>query len=111
MKMILFTGGTMNLATPDVAGTIAMSSTAGKITLVNSTSAISGACPTTVIDIMGYRNNTALSTSCVPTAPAITNTTSDSRTGLFVRYPASGYDGHILLADIYRRREQRNLCV
>lgn len=87
------TGGSTNLPTPDAVGTIAMSSTAGKIALVNSTSAISGVCPTTMIDIMGYGNNTALSTSCVPTAPAITNTTSDSRTSLCSggTLPTSGF--------------------
>src|SRR3981081_4256041 len=38
-------GGTTNLPTPDATGTIAMSATAGKVALVNTTTALSGACP------------------------------------------------------------------
>ncbi len=87
------TGGTADLPIPDAIGTIALSSVAGKVALVKSTSVIAGACPTTVIDIMGYGNNTALTTSCVPTAPALTNTTSDSRTSLCAggTLPTSGF--------------------
>ncbi len=44
------------LPTPDATGTIAMSSTAGKVALVNSTIALSGTCPfgANVIDFVGY---------------------------------------------------------
>jgi predicted extracellular nuclease len=44
------------LPTPNAIDTIAMSSTAGKVALVNSTSALSGACPfgASVIDFVGY---------------------------------------------------------
>ena len=51
-------GGTTNLPTPDATGTIAMSATAGKVALVNSTALLSGACPivspTTVVEMVGY---------------------------------------------------------
>ena len=49
------TGGTTNLPTPDAIGTIAMSGTAGKVALVNSTTALTGSCPTVgVIDFVGF---------------------------------------------------------
>ena len=49
-------GGTANLPTPDASGTIAMSATAGKVALVNSTTALSGACPTdgSIVDFVGF---------------------------------------------------------
>jgi len=47
------TGGVSPLPTPDVAGSIAMSATSGKVALVSST--LSGACPTAgVVDRLGY---------------------------------------------------------
>jgi predicted extracellular nuclease len=49
------TGGTVNL-TPDVLGSIAMSATAGKVALVNTTTALSGAIPSSanIIDAVAY---------------------------------------------------------
>ncbi|HEU4479024.1 MAG TPA: lamin tail domain-containing protein, partial [Pyrinomonadaceae bacterium] len=50
-------GGTTNLPPPDATGTIAMSATAGKVALVNSTAALSGSgCPfaASVVDFVGY---------------------------------------------------------
>lgn len=49
--------GVSPLPTPNTTGTIAMSSTAAKIALVNSTVALSGACPTgnaTIVDFVSY---------------------------------------------------------
>lgn len=50
------TGGTVNLPTPDVVGTIAMAGTAGKVALVNLTSALSGTCPSdvSIVDFVGF---------------------------------------------------------
>ncbi|MDX2299956.1 MAG: lamin tail domain-containing protein [Xanthomonadaceae bacterium] len=51
------TGGSVSLPTPDSTGTIAMSGTAGKVALVNSTTALVGTCPSadaTLIDLVGY---------------------------------------------------------
>lgn len=44
------------LPSADVSGTIAMNATAGKLALVNTTTALSGACPTgaLIIDLVGY---------------------------------------------------------
>ncbi len=58
--LIQESGGTTNgapLPTPDVSGgLIALSATNGKVALVSSTAALSGACPTdsTVLDLVGY---------------------------------------------------------
>ena len=74
-------GGTTDLPTPDATGTIAMAAGAGKVALVNSTTALSGACPTgaTVIDFVGYGSGTNCFEGTGPTA-TLTNTTSAQRT-------------------------------
>lgn len=46
-------GGTTDLPTPDATGNINMSATAGKVALVNSTTALTGSCPTAV-DLIGF---------------------------------------------------------
>src|SRR5215217_8170165 len=48
--------GVNNIPTPDVSGSISMSATAGKVTLVSSTIALTGACPTggSIVDLVGY---------------------------------------------------------
>lgn len=50
-------GGSIDLPAPDSTGTIAMSGSAGKVALVNSTTALLGACPSadaSLIDLVGY---------------------------------------------------------
>ncbi len=49
-------GGSANLPAADATGTINMSGTAGKVALVNSTTAVAGACPTGdgIQDLVGY---------------------------------------------------------
>ena len=70
-------GGTTNLPTPDVTGTIAMSATAAKVALVNTTTALTGACPSaTIVDFIGY--GTANCFEGAATA-ALTNTTAALR--------------------------------
>ncbi len=72
------------LPSPDAVGTTAMSATAGKVALVNSTTALAGACPSSdpsacpssdpsVIDFVGY-GATASCSDAAP-APAPSNTT------------------------------------
>jgi uncharacterized protein len=68
------------LPTPDVTGTIAMSATAGKVVLVNSTTALSGACPlpnAAIIDLAGYGSTPDCNETA--NAPAPGTTTSDIR--------------------------------
>ncbi|HEV7573012.1 MAG TPA: DNA/RNA non-specific endonuclease [Thermoanaerobaculia bacterium] len=71
--------GVNNLPTPDVTGSIAMSATAGKVALVNVTTALNGACPVsaTIIDLIGY----GATANCFETAvaPAPSTTTADVR--------------------------------
>ena len=78
------TGGTTALPTPDVTGTINMSATTGKVALVSSTTALSGACPTsdpTLADFVGFGGaNCSLGS---PTA-VLTNTTAAIRTPVCV---------------------------
>lgn len=76
-------GGTTNLPVADTTDNIAMSATAGKIALVNSTTALSGACPTgtgsSAVNFVGYGSGTNCSLGTV--APAPSNTTADIRKG------------------------------
>ncbi|MDQ3906768.1 MAG: lamin tail domain-containing protein, partial [Acidobacteriota bacterium] len=67
-------GGTTNLPTPDATGSIAMSTTAGKVALVNTTAALSGSCPAAgVVDLIGFGSGA----NCFETAaaPAPSNNT------------------------------------
>jgi predicted extracellular nuclease len=71
-------GGSVALS-PDVAGSIAMSATAGKVALASSTTALSGSCPSaSVVDFVGYGNGTNCSEGNTP-APAPGNTKADLR--------------------------------
>ena len=68
-------GGTTALPTPDVIGTIALSATAGKVVLVNNTTAFAIQCPSTgVLDLVGF-GATANCFEGAGAAPAPTNTT------------------------------------
>ncbi|MEO7922455.1 MAG: lamin tail domain-containing protein [Chitinophagaceae bacterium] len=70
------TGGTVNLPTPDVIGIIAMSATAGKVALVNTTTLLTGSCPAAV-DFVGY--GTANCFEGAAAAPVLSNTTAALR--------------------------------
>ena len=67
------TGGTTPLPTPDSTGGINMSGTAGKVALVNSTTALSGSCPTGFVDLVGF--GTANCFQGTGATPAPSNTT------------------------------------
>jgi hypothetical protein len=76
--------GVNPLPTPNTTGTIAMSATAAKVALVNSTVALSGACPTlngtgtpAILDFVGYGATANCSETAV--APAPSTTTADVR--------------------------------
>jgi predicted extracellular nuclease len=75
-------GGTLNLPPPDATGTTAMSATAGKVALVSSTTALSGACPTggSIMDFVGYGTTANCFEGSGPTA-APSNTTAALRKG------------------------------
>jgi predicted extracellular nuclease len=70
-------GGTVNLPTPDATGSIAMSATAGKVALVNSSTGLTGTCPTGLVDFVGF-GPTANCSETAPTA-VLSNTTAALR--------------------------------
>jgi predicted extracellular nuclease len=65
-------GGSVSLPAPNAIGTINMSATAGKVALVSNATALSGACPTEVVDFVGF----GATANCFETAfaPAPSNT-------------------------------------
>jgi fibronectin type 3 domain-containing protein/beta-lactamase superfamily II metal-dependent hydrolase/predicted extracellular nuclease len=69
-------GGTTNLPAPDATGTIALAATAGKVALVNTTTALTGACPSgaTIMDLAGFGTTANCFEGAGPT-PAPSNTT------------------------------------
>ena len=71
------TGGTASLPAPDSTGTIAMSGSNGKVALVASTTALSGATPSGYVDLVGYGSANHAEGS---PAPALSNTTAALRT-------------------------------
>jgi DNA/RNA endonuclease G (NUC1) len=71
------TGGTAALPTPDAIGTIAMGATAGKVALTSSTTALSGACPAGVVDIVSF--GTTASDCGAKTTATLSNTTAAIR--------------------------------
>jgi predicted secreted protein len=70
------------LPTPDASGTIAMAAGAGKVALLNTTTALTGACPSSasIIDLVGYGTTANCFEGAGP-APAPSNTTADIRAG------------------------------
>src|SRR5439155_15335543 len=73
-------GGSANLPPADATGNIAMSATAAKVVLANTTTALAGSCPTgaQIVDLVGY----GTTSSCFEgpgAAPAPSNTTADLR--------------------------------
>jgi len=70
-------GGTTPLPTPNASGTIAMAAGAGKVSLVASTTALAGACPTGFVDQVSF--GTAASDCGFKTTATLTNTTAALR--------------------------------
>jgi DNA/RNA endonuclease G (NUC1) len=70
-------GGTVAVVADD-SGSIAMSATAGKVALVNSTDALSGPCPTAVVDFVGFGTGTNCFEGSGSTS-AVSNTTAAIR--------------------------------
>ncbi|WP_326522649.1 ExeM/NucH family extracellular endonuclease [Cellulomonas edaphi] len=88
-------GGTTDLPTPDVAGAIAMSGTAGKVALVNATTALScgTACSTapSVVDFVGFGATANDKAGSAP-APAPSSTTSVARNAQHANTADNGAD-------------------
>ena len=74
------------LPTPDATGTINMHPVDGKVAVVNTTAALSGACPTTnssIVDFVGYGNGGCFEGSTPITGMGITVSAQRSGTGCF----------------------------
>jgi len=73
-------GGTTDLPTPDASGSIAMSASAGKVALVNGTTALTGTCPGSgsYVDLVGYGSANCFETAAMA---ALSNTTAGLRAG------------------------------
>lgn len=76
-------GGTTPLPTPDATGTIAMGATSGKVALVSSTTALSGACPSgaTIVDLVGYGSGASCFEGTIGPAPSNSNSISRKLNG------------------------------
>jgi hypothetical protein len=76
-------GGTTNLPAPDGIGSIAMSSSEGKVALVKSTTALNVACPTagTFADFVGYGSGYSPSCATVTEIAKLSNTLAGLRNG------------------------------
>lgn len=113
-------GGTTNLPTPDAIGTIGLASTAGKIALVNSTSALADTNPSSdpsVVDFVGW-GSSANGFEGFGAAPATGNTVSIERKAQSTSTPASlgtggadessgnGWDGNSNNSDFATRASQ-----
>ncbi|MBB1087891.1 lamin tail domain-containing protein [Lysobacter sp. SG-8] len=75
-------GGSLDLPTPDAVGTLAMSSSNGKVALVSSGGALSGGCPlgeATVVDFVGFGSANCFEGSAA--TPALNNTSAALRNG------------------------------
>lgn len=74
-------GGTTPLPTPEVVGSVAMAAGAGKVALVRTSTALSGACPVggDLVDLVGY--GAADCREGAATAPAPSATQSIARAG------------------------------
>lgn len=76
------TGGTQNLPTPQVIGSIAMSASTGKVALTRTTALLSGGNPIgnpNLADFVGYGSADAY--EGIGPAPTLSNTTADLRAG------------------------------
>jgi len=77
VRMAAGTGGTVDLV-PDVLGSTAMAGASGKVALVSSTVALTGAAPTGTVDAVSYGSATALEGA---STAVLSNTTAAMRAG------------------------------
>lgn len=65
-------GGSVDLPTPDVVGTLALSATAGKVALTSTRTALIGAAPTssTIVDVVGFGSTANFFETTPTTGPA-----------------------------------------
>jgi uncharacterized repeat protein (TIGR01451 family) len=76
-------GGTTPLPAPDATGTTGLSATAGKIALRSTTAALTEACPSGLIDFVGYGGANCFEGSGPASAPSNTTAAVRKRSGCF----------------------------
>ena len=111
-------GGTASLPGPDATGTINMAGTAGKVALVNSTTALSGSCPSSasIVDLVGFGSTASCSETAFSPAPSNTNsierkansssTSTSMQPGGADEYAGNGYDSNNNSSDFVTRSPQ-----
>lgn len=101
-------GGTTNLPTPDATGAIAMSGTAGKVIVVQSTTAQTGTCPAAAVDRISFGSG---STDCGGGITAtLGNTTSASRKTNGCTYTATMTDFAVGTVNPRNTSAPTNVC-
>jgi predicted extracellular nuclease len=80
IKQAAGAGGTVDLPAAQAIGTTAMSATAGKVALVSNNTALTGSCPASVVDFVGYGSTANCFEGAAP-APGLSNTTAALRLG------------------------------
>ena len=101
------------LPTADVAGTIPMDTSSGKVALTNNTNTLIGACPTggAIVDFVGYGGGANCFEGVLPTsAPSVTNS-AKRQSGGCVDNDQNRYDFAISAATPRNTASSTNVCV
>ncbi|MDQ1000475.1 endonuclease G [Neobacillus niacini] len=85
-------GGTVNLPTANVTGTINLSATSGKVALAKVTTAVTGSTSSNVVDFVGYGSANNSETSPVGSLSATTSAERKDNNGGTVQGQGNGWD-------------------
>lgn len=85
-------GGTVNLPTANVTGTINLSATSGKVALAKVTTSVSGSTDSNVVDFVGYGSANNAETTPVGTLSATTSAERKDNNGGTVQGQGNGWD-------------------
>jgi endonuclease G, mitochondrial len=94
-------GGTVNLPTANVIGTINLSATSGKVALAKVTTSVSGSTDSNVIDFVGYGSANNAETSPVGTLSATTSAERRDNNGGTVQGQGNGWDTNNNANDLF----------
>ena len=85
-------GGTVDLPTPDITGTINLSASSGKVALANVTTAVSGSANSNVVDFVGFGSANDSETSPAGTPSATTSAERKDNNGGTAQGQGNGWD-------------------
>lgn len=85
-------GGTVDLPTADITGTINLSASSGKVALANVTSAVTGSSSSNVVDFVGFGSANDSETTPVGTLSATTSIERKDNNGGSVQDQGNGWD-------------------